>query len=73
MGKKKAKKQTDEAIAPQPSNARNYQIPGVEVRLCSRGNGVPVAEFLSLAFNIASSNPEATVAFGLIIDPTDDD
>ena len=73
MGKKKAKKQTDEAIAPQPSAARNYQIPGVDVHLGSSVDGIPVDQFLAIAFNIASANPGAKVAFGITIKDPDGD
>lgn len=71
MGKKKAKKQAVEVVAPQPQQQRNYQIPGVDVHLGSNVDGIPVDQFLAIAFNIAHSNPGAKVAFGITIKDPD--
>lgn len=68
------KKQADEAIAPQPQSQRDFSIPGVTTHLYSQDKGMPVEQFLAIAFNIASANPGATVSFDITIkDPDSDD
>ena len=65
MAKKKGEKQTV---------SRNYQIPGCQTHICSRSEGINANQFVAIAFNIAASNPDAKVAFELIIkDPNSDD
>ena len=48
------------------SHLRSFSIPGCAVIVQSEGNeGIPVQDFLALAFNLAASNPEARIDFSL--------
>ena len=67
MGKKRKKTQAD-ATAPTPRQSRNYQVPGCVVSISSEERGVPVEDLLSLAFNLAHSNPGARVHFGITVE-----
>ncbi|MDX2215506.1 MAG: hypothetical protein SFY66_19740 [Oculatellaceae cyanobacterium bins.114] len=48
----------------QPPQQRNFTIPGCCVTIvCNQEEGIPVSEFLAIAFQLAHSNPDAKVDF----------
>lgn len=61
------RKKVVEIEAPQVVPARNFQIPGCQVDICSLAEGVPVDQLLSLVFSLASANPDAKVSFSITV------